>query len=214
MSATTTASGAPTFVRARLGSLLAVLPLGVWTLIHLWNNLSAFQGAEAWEKSVTTYAHPVAQLVTGLVVLLPLVLHTAWGIARLLTSRPNNVRYSYFTNLKYAVQRLSAVGVMLFLGAHIWLAMLDPRLVDGHPEPFSDISHEMRTHMPTLVVYLLGTLGVAYHLANGISTFAMGWGVVSSRRGLRNVEWMSYGLFVVLLAMSWSVIFALYRSGA
>jgi len=41
----------------------------------------------------------------------------------------------------------------------------------------------------------------------------MGWGVVSSRRGLRNIEWMSYGLFVVLLGMSWSVIYALYRSG-
>jgi len=36
------------FVRARLGSFLAVMPLSIWTANHLWRNLSAFRGAEAW----------------------------------------------------------------------------------------------------------------------------------------------------------------------
>jgi len=215
MSAAASSAAVPTgFLRARLGSLLALAPLGVWTFLHLWNNLSAFQGADAWQASVTTYSHPLAQLVTALVVLLPLVLHTAWGVGRLLTTRPNNVRYTFFANLKYTLQRLSAVGVMLFLGAHIWLAMLHPRLVEGQPEPFADISHEMRTHMPTLAVYLLGTLGVSYHLANGLSTFAMGWGVIASRRALARANVLSAVAFVILLGMSWSVIYALYRSGS
>jgi succinate dehydrogenase / fumarate reductase cytochrome b subunit len=207
------ASGHSSFVRARLGSLLAVLPLSVWTFVHVWNNLSAFDGPEAWEKSVTSYAHPFAQLVTSIIVLLPLVLHIAWGTGRLLTSRPNNVQYSSFGNLKYLLQRLSAVGVLLFIGAHLWLAMLHPRLVQGRAESFADISHEMRTHMPTLVVYILGTLGVAYHLGNGLGTFAMSWGIVSSKRGLRHANAIAWISFLVLLAMSWAVIYALYRSG-
>ena len=202
------------FLRSRLGSLLAFAPLGLWTFVHLWNNLAAFQGAEAWEQSVTAYPHPVAQLATAVLVLLPLVLHTIWGVARLLTTRPNNVRYGYFANFKYILQRVSAVGVMLFLGAHIWLALLHPRLVEGHAEAFSDISHEMRTHLPTLAVYLLGTLGVSYHLANGISTFAMGWGIVASRSALARINLISMAVMVALLAMSWAVIYALYRSGA
>lgn len=202
------------FVRGRLGSLLAVLPLGVWTFVHVWHNLSAFEGPEEWEKSVTTYAHPVAQLVTALVVLLPLVLHVGWGVGRLLTSRPNNVHYATFANLRYLLQRLAAVGVLLFLGAHLWLAMIRPRLVQGHAEPFADIAHEMHSHMPTLVVYLLGTLGVAYHLGNGLSTFTMGWGVVSSQRALRRADVVAWVAFLSLLAMSWAVIYALYRSGA
>jgi succinate dehydrogenase / fumarate reductase cytochrome b subunit len=201
------------FARSRLGSLLAVLPLGIWTFIHVWNNLAAFDGPEAWEKSVTTYAHPIAQLVTAAVVLLPLVLHVAWGTGRLLTSRPNNVRYATFANLKYLLQRLSAVGLLLFLGAHLWLAMLRPRLVRGHAEAFADLAREMHTHMPTLVVYLLGTLGVAYHLGNGLGTFAMSWGIVSSKRGLRHANVIAWVTFLVLLAMSWGVIYALYRSG-
>lgn len=201
------------FLRARLGSLLAVVPLGVWTFVHVWNNLSAFEGPGAWEKSVTTYAHPVAQLVTAIVVLLPLVLHVAWGTGRLLTTRPNNVHYATFANLKYLLQRLSAVGLLLFLGAHLWLAMLQPRLTQGHAESFAGIAHEMRHHTPTLVVYLLGTLGVAYHLGNGLGTFAMSWGVVSSKRGLRHANVVAWVSFIVLLVMCWAVIYALYRSG-
>ena len=46
------------FLRARLGSLLSFAPLGVWTFVHLWNNLAAFQGEGAWEQAVTTYPHP------------------------------------------------------------------------------------------------------------------------------------------------------------
>ena len=200
------------FVRARLASVLSLLPLGAWTVVHLWHNLAAFEGPAAWQNAVTEYPPPLAQLVTLVVVLLPLVMHTAWGIGRLFTSRPNVVRYGFFANLKYALQRLSAIGVLLFLGAHLWLAMLQPRLTEGRPEPFADIAHEMHFHRPTLVVYILGTLGVAYHLANGLQSFAMGWGLVGTRRALKQMGWVSALAFVVLLGMSWGVIYALYAA--
>jgi succinate dehydrogenase / fumarate reductase cytochrome b subunit len=203
-----------TFLRARFASAVAILPLGVWTAVHLWNNLAAFQGGDAWQHAVTEYPHPFAQALSGVIALLPLVIHTVWGIGRLAASRPNNVRYRFYDNLKYLLQRLSAAGVLLFLGAHLWLALLKPRLVEGHPEPFADIAQEMHFHTPTLVVYILGTLGVAYHLANGVQTFCMGWGVVTSARALRRLEWIAVLLFVLLLAMSWGAIYALWASGA
>lgn len=201
------------FVRDRLASVLAVLPLSVWTVVHLWHNLSAFKGAAAWQADVTEYSHPVAFFATLVVVLLPLGLHTVWGIARLLKAKPNNVKYRYYGNLKYLLQRLAAVGVLLFLGAHMWLALLRPRITTGRAEPFADIAHEMHHHGPTLVVYILGTLGVAYHLANGVQMFTMGWGVVASRRGLKRLEIATILLFLGLLAMSWGVIYALYDAG-
>jgi succinate dehydrogenase / fumarate reductase, cytochrome b subunit len=200
------------YTRARLGSLLAVAPLGVWTVGHLWNNLAAFQGDEAWTHAVTEYPHPLAQLATAIIVLLPLVLHAVWGVSRLFTMRLNNVRYGYWANLKYLLQRLSALGLLAFLGAHLWLAMLKPRLQEGHPESFADISHEMHFHTPTLLVYVLGTLGLAYHLANGLHSFAMGWGIVTSKRALRQTEWVVVGAFFVFLAMAWGAIYALYSA--
>jgi succinate dehydrogenase / fumarate reductase cytochrome b subunit len=202
------------FIRSRVASFLAVVPLGAWVVVHLWHNLYAFEGPEAWQSAVTGYAHPFAEAVVGVIVLLPLAIHTVWGIGRLFTTRPNNLRYGYYGNLKYLLQRLTAIGVVLFLGAHLWLAFIKPRIVDGHAEAFADISHEMHFHTPTLVVYLLGTLGVSYHLANGLQTFAMGWGLVSTQKGLRRLEtWVILG-FVLLLAMSWGAIYALWASGA
>src|SRR5271154_805758 len=158
--ATTTGTRASTgaFLQARLPSRPAVAPLGVWTFFHLWNNLAAFDGAAAWESSVTQYSSPFAEAFTGCIVLVPLAIHTVWGIGRLFTTKPNNLTYRTYANLKYLLQRLAAVGVLLFLGAHLWLAMIHPRIPSGHGEAFADIAHEMRFNPPTLVVYLLGTL--------------------------------------------------------
>jgi succinate dehydrogenase / fumarate reductase cytochrome b subunit len=202
------------FLRARLASALAVVPLAAWTFVHLWNNLSAFRGAEAWQRAVTEYPHPIAEASTGIIVLLPLAMHTIWGVGRVASSRPNNLRYPFYANLKYLLQRLSAVGVLLFLGAHLWLAFLKPRAQEGHAEAFDDIAQQMHFHLPTLVVYVLGTLGVSYHLANGLQTFCLSWGVVSSRSALRRLEWLALSLFVLLLAMSWGAIYALWAAGA
>lgn len=201
------------FLRSRLGSALAIAPLGVWTVVHLWNNLAAFKGGAEWERAVTEYDHPVAFFFSTLFALLPLGLHTVWGIARLASAKPNNGRYLYFQNWKYLLQRLSALGLLLFLGAHLWKAMLEPRLVHHHAETFADISKQMATHPPTLIVYILGVLGIAYHLANGLQTFAMGWGLVSSRDALRRLEKVVILAFLVLLAMGWGSIYALFSAG-
>ena len=200
-------------LRSRLGSFLALFPLSVWVVNHLWDNLAAFQGAEAWERSVTHHPHPFASLFTWVIVFLPLVIHTVWGIARLTFFKPNVGAYPYFGNVKYLVQRISAVGALLFILAHVWLAFLQPRLVEGHAEPFVAIAREMHFHAPTLIVYLLGTLGVCYHLANGLQGFFMGWGVLTTERSMRRFEPWAIAIFVVLLAMSWGAIFALYQAG-
>lgn len=198
----------------RLASLLALAPLGVWTVIHLWNNLAALEGPEAWQKAVTGHATSFGIVLVSLIVLVPLVWHAAWGVDRVFAEKPNYPRYSYFWNLRFVLQRISALGVLAFLVAHLWLAFLEPRLVEHRPEPFADIAHEMHFHGPTLVVYVLGVLGVTYHLANGAQTFLMSWGLVSTRRALKKWTAPTFALFAVLLAMGWGSIYALWSAGA
>jgi len=215
--ATTHAVPAPTrsnFISERLGSALAIVPLGVWTLSHLWNNLAAFQGGQAWQTAVTEYPHPLAEGITLGVVLLPLVWHTIWGLGRIFKTRPNYPRYGYFANFKFILQRVAGLGLLAFLGAHLWLAFLHPRLVEGHVEPFSDIAHEMHFHKPTLLVYVLGVLAIAYHLANGIHTAMMTWGATVTKLSLRKWELLAWGIFALMLAMGWGAIYALFRAGA
>jgi len=214
-SATTMEKGPSAYFKTRLGSFLAVVPLGLWTANHLWNNLASLRGAEAWEAAVVQHANPFAEAIGAIIALAPLLLHTIWGLSRLFMWRPNVGSYSYYGNVKFILQRLSAVGVLLFLGAHIYLAWIKPHVFEGHGEEFEDIAKEMFTSAdgPTLIVYLLGTLGVSFHLGNGLQSWAMGWGLVGSRDAVKKFEWVSLTSFVLLLAMSWGAIYGLYTHG-
>jgi succinate dehydrogenase / fumarate reductase cytochrome b subunit len=209
-----TAESSRPLLWARLGSILSILPLGIWTVVHLWHNLAVLRSPEDWQKQVTEYAHPISSALTFILVLAPLILHALWGVQRLFSFRPNNGAYNTFDNLKYLLQRITAAGVFFFIGAHLWLAMLHPRLTTGQAEPFSDIAAEMHHHLPTLLVYLLGTLGVAYHLGNGLYSFAWSWGLMAGRRSFRSIGLLSVLTFAGVLAMAWTVIFALYSAGA
>jgi succinate dehydrogenase / fumarate reductase cytochrome b subunit len=199
---------------ARLGSLVSFLPLGVWTVNHLWDNLAAFEGKAAWERSVTHHSGPLAQATVLALVLLPLLIHTVWGLARVFSSRPNNGPYNTYWNAKYLLQRLSGVGLALFLGAHLWLALIKPRVLEGHPEYFEDIASHMRFHGPTLGVYVLGVLGIAYHLANGLAGLAWTWGLSAGRRSFVRQEWLVVVTFVALSLFGLGAVYALWEAGA
>jgi succinate dehydrogenase / fumarate reductase cytochrome b subunit len=196
---------------SRSASFLALLPLGVWTFFHLLNNLAAFSGAEAWKERVTDSASPVAQALGLILVFVPLIHHTVWGLQRLASARPNT--YGTYGNLKYWLQRVTAVGLVFFLGAHVWLALLSPRLLEGHPEQFDNFARTMRHHLPTLVVYVFGTLGLAYHLANGVSTFGWTFGLVAGRGATAKMDKVAIVLFLLLLTMAWGAIYAVYSAG-
>ena len=72
----------------------------------------------------------------------------------------------------------------------------------------------MHFHGPTLATYVLGILGVAYHLANGLQTFCMGWGVVSSRRGLRGSKARLLPCSSAPAVMGWGAVYASWAAGA
>lgn len=203
---------ARSFIGARLGSLFALLPVGVWTANHLWNNLAAYNSPRAWQTAVTEHSSAASTALVMTVVLVPLLWHTVWGIARMFRTRGSSARY--FGSLRYWLQRASAVGLLLFLGAHLWLAWAQPRFVEGHAEAFADIAHEIRFHTPTLLVYILGVLAIAYHLANGVwSFFTMGWGLAVSKSSIRWLERIAILVFVILLGIGWAAVYGLYSGG-
>src|SRR5690242_7458767 len=81
---------ARSFLVSRLGSLLALLPLGVWTAHHLWNNLAAFSGGNVWEARVTGHSSSASAALVMACVLVPLLWHTVWGIGRMFRTRGSN----------------------------------------------------------------------------------------------------------------------------
>lgn len=206
----------------RLGSLLAIAPLGVWVTWHLWENLYAWRGDASWSaRAVDTvvtaegraYAgNPISAALVSAVVFAPLLIHTVWGLRRLAMSKPNG--YRFFGNAKYVLQRLSALGLLVFLAAHVYLARISPALRSptGH-ESFEDLASHMRHHPPTLVVYLLGVLGTTFHLANGVYTASFIHGLAASPQAQRRMRAISVALFLLLLGIGWGAVAGLFEAG-
>jgi succinate dehydrogenase / fumarate reductase cytochrome b subunit len=207
----------------RLGSVLAIAPLGVWVTWHLWENLYAWRGDGAWSERVVNTAvtaegraytgNPVSSALVSLVVFAPLLIHTVWGLRRLAMAKPNG--YQFFGNAKYVLQRLSALGLLGFLGAHVYLARISPALhsATGH-ESFEDLAAHMRHHPPTLVVYILGVVGTTFHLANGLYTASFIHGLAASPRAQQRMQVFSILFFVVLTAIGLGAVAGLFEAGA
>ncbi|MEZ4408398.1 MAG: hypothetical protein R3A52_18280 [Polyangiales bacterium] len=209
----------------RLGSVLALAPLGVWTVWHMWENLYAWAGEDAWARRVTNVTvegntpryigNPVSSALVSFVVFAPLIIHVLWGLRRLKFTGVNAQQYSYFGNFKYLLQRLSALGLLGFIGAHVFLARISPALNNaetGH-ESFTDLAAHMRHHPPTLIVYILGVLGTAYHLANGVYTSAFINGLAASPKAQRRMSAASIVFFLLLLGIGWGAVAGLWTAG-
>ena len=199
------------FVIAKLGSFIGLVPLGVWTANHLWNNLAAFSGGAEWSESVTHHANPIGDYM-GLAALIIFILwHAVWGIQRIAASKGNT--HPYYGNLRWWLQRISAIGLFFFIAAHLYLAKFQPLIATGHPETFQSMAAHMAHHLPTLGVYILGIAAIAFHLGNGLWNFSFSFGLLTSQRGLKWGAWVSALVVVALLIVGWLAVFALWKAG-
>jgi succinate dehydrogenase / fumarate reductase, cytochrome b subunit len=184
-------------------SLFGVVPLSVYVVLHLWTNLYALAGAEAFDtRLVETRQSPTFLFLEVVGLGFPIVFHAWIGLKAVFQMRPNNASYHRLTNWKYLLQRISAVGILLFLAAHVLKARILPATAtpDGH-ETWAGM-HAALSEPLTFTVYALGLLGVAYHLANGLWLASLTWGIAVSPRAQRKMEWVTITFFVLLLAMS------------
>ena len=201
------ASHAVRISRKQLLSILGLVPLGVYVFLHLWTNLESLNGELAFNTAVLrSRNHPAFILLEIFGLGLPLLVHTVLGLMEIGRARPNNVVYSTFDNLKFVLQRASAIGLLLFIGAHVYKARIAPDLVVNGHESWQGM-HNGLSEPITLTVYVLGMLAVSYHLANGMQTASMRLGVVMTPAGQRRMQWVSGTLFVILLAMSGAAIY-------
>jgi len=211
------------WVAKRIHSFVGVVPLGVYVVLHLARNVSTLAGPQAFDEAVRrTWSHPVNYLWVALLVYLPLLFHAGYGFWLVLKSDHTNVfRHFNLENVRFAFQRLSALGVLGFLFAHIFLTRVQVAfgwLQDDKINPSGQVTYDyFATHMTdwskgTAIVYALGILGVAYHLANGISTFGISWGITIGKKSIQRTQIVAllFGLFILALGYAAVVGFFLY----
>lgn len=180
------------FLLRRLHSLSGLVPVGAYMCVHLLtNSLGAF-GAAPFQKAVYQIHSlgPVLPFVEWTFIFIPLLFHAIYGIVIVRTGQPNSGAYRYGGNFRYTLQRATGIIAFFFIFAHVfhmhgwihadwWHNMIAP-LGGGMFKPYSASSsaaEAMRINVAVPILYAVGILSCVFHLANGIWTAGITWGV-------------------------------------
>lgn len=200
------------FYWKRLHSLLGVVPLGLFLLVHMYNGSFVFDGREAFDGHLKKLDNLPYMFPFEIVfIYAPILFHGLLGLWLGLRAKYNNVSNSYFNNLRYTLQRISGIGVLLFVFAHVYMTRIAPRIYH-YTSQYDHFIEGMR-EPATLIVYLLGILGVTYHFANGLWTFGITWGITSGPKAQQATTWVVLVIFVVTLFFGYNTIFAFLGEG-
>lgn len=182
----------PHFVLRRLHSLLGVLPVGAFLAFHLWENSQSRFGAEHFNEEVVGALAGLNYLpfIEIFVIALPLAFHAVYGLAIIGGARAQPLRYPYLRNRLYWLQRLSGIGLLVFILLHVGMTriagLMDPAV---HADLFGHMREALMNPM-VFTLYLVGLWLAVAHFANGLATAAISWGLTTSADAQRRFGWV------------------------
>ena len=201
------------FFLRRIHSLTGVVPVGLFLVYHLYLQLYLHYGAEIYNNEVNSfYDSPLATWALVIVVYIPLLFHSLLGVLLVFENKVQTT-YTYFSHLLYWLQRISGLGVLLFIIAHVWNAKLGPWIAGTWGTHFEHLSSgfaNQETGMLTKTVYLLGVLGAVFHFAYGLNTFCMTWGIALTPTSQKRVRSFSILVFIILTASAFYALAAIW----
>lgn len=199
----------------RLHSLSGVIPTGLFLLFHLFENARAMYGAEAYNEVVLSInSLPFLIVIEIFFIILPLYFHALYGIYIAADAKHNVTTYSYGRNWAFLFQRITGLITLVFVTYHIWHFRVQKALgrydegtaMPGLPD-FNVVATAFSNDLIALF-YGIGIVAAAYHLANGLYTFLITWGITIGPKSQRISSMATNALFVLISAMGLSALFA------
>ncbi|HYK42578.1 MAG TPA: succinate dehydrogenase [Thermoanaerobaculia bacterium] len=182
----------------RLHSLSGIVPIGGFLAFHLFENYQATRGAEAYnEMTRKLQTLPFAVAAEILIIAVPLLYHGIYGLFITGTAAPNPISNKYFRNFMYTVQRVTGVIVFAFILFHYWTT----RLVQLHDHESLNLFNQVQAAVANpwiYAFYIAGILSATFHLANGIWSFSIVWGLTLGPQAQRRMMYISFVVFVAL----------------
>ena len=179
-----------------------------YLVVHLLINFTLVQGTnpDVFQKQVDKiHGLPLLTAIEWGAIYLPIIFHTVYGIYLGLAARPNNAEYGYTKNWFYLFQRISAAILVFFILFHV-LTMKGVFGGDlGKALTFVPVDHATQSTINhfnarwwvTYVIYPVGLLAGTFHLANGLWTAAIAWGLTVSAKAQRRWGYVCAGIFVM-----------------
>jgi succinate dehydrogenase / fumarate reductase cytochrome b subunit len=206
------------FLIRRLHSLLGLIPVGAFMCVHLVVNASVLEGVGTFQNNVYKIhgLGGLLPLVEWVFIFLPLIFHGVLGVVIIRGGLPNTANYPHAENIRYTLQRATGLIAFVFIFWHVfhmhgWIHAdwwLDA--IRRLREPFSGANFrpynaastagEALQSVIVVILYAVGVLSCVFHLANGIWTAGITWGVWTSP-GAQKRAWHICAVFGVLLAI-------------
>lgn len=191
------------FLIRRLHSLTGLV-FGGYLIVHLLINATIAQLGTHYQVQVDKiHSLPILWAIEWVAIYLPILFHTLYGVYIIFTGQWNIDRYPYERNWFYTLQRVSAFIIVAFMFFHIFALKVG---AFGHDLSFDPhaASYSIHRHMGVhaiipWIVYPLGILASCFHLANGIWTAAITWGLTISAESQKRFGLVCGGLFVFTL---------------
>lgn len=185
------------FYLRRLHSLLGIIPIGAFLIVHLMINHQATQGAEAFNKAAGFMESLPFLLAAELILIyIPILYHGLYGIHIAFTAKENIGHYSLFRNWMFALQRLTGIIAFVFIFVHLWQTRLQ-KLFFGKEISY-DMMHQTLQNPVWVIVYIICVIAVIFHFSNGIWSFLVTWGFLQSKKSQRIFTWVSLIIFLIL----------------
>jgi succinate dehydrogenase / fumarate reductase cytochrome b subunit len=182
----------------RLHSLSGIVPIGGFLAFHLYENYTATRGADAYNKMTRTLQElPFAVPMEIAIIIVPLLFHGVYGLFVTSTAKPNVISNAYVRNWMYFIQRVTGVIVFAFILFHLWTT----RLVQLQDHESLDLFRQVQAAVANpwiYAFYLAGILSATFHLANGVWSFSIVWGLTIGPKAQRRMLYVSVAVFLVL----------------
>lgn len=196
------------FLWRRLHSLLGVVPVGLFLVFHLSLNFTAVGGEETYNNAtgmMELVPHWLLLAMEWIIIYIPLMFHGFYGVFIAFTSTLNTGRFSTFRNWMFALQRFTGIFLVIFIAWHIFQTRIQKAL--GTEVEFN-MMVEIVDNPLMLAFYILGIVSAAFHLANGLWSFLVSWGITQSKKSQQITTYVTLLIFVVLAIVGVAAILA------
>jgi succinate dehydrogenase / fumarate reductase, cytochrome b subunit len=211
------------FLIRRLHSLSGLIPVGAYMCIHLLTNASTLDSSATFQRAVYQI-HSLGSLlpvVEWVFIFIPILFHAVFGVVIIRGGLPNYGSYKYVSNLRYTLQRATGMIAFVFIMWHVfhmhgwfhfatdtwsWREDVAEPLGGAQFAPYNAAS-SLGAAMAGVVYpifYAIGVLSCVYHLANGIWTMGITWGVWISPAAQKRADriCIAFGIALAFVGLS------------
>lgn len=155
------------------------------------------RGAESFNKAVHFMESlPFVLFLEWFVIYIPLMFHAFYGLYIAFTAKYNNQRYGTFRNWMFFFQRITGIILVVFIAWHIFETRFQKAI--GADEVNYDMMADILANPLMFAFYVVGIVSATFHLANGLWSFLVSWGITQSPASQRVATFVTMAIFLAL----------------